>query len=193
MKIFMMALLLVTIAVPAYAEDNPLDKFWAENKDRISAEVLLGKTKQEVSCPSCREPIDPEDATSFGIRGAYNYNENMAFELGYQNYGKAAYHDEDLPSSSFDTFDTWDGNIKTTAINIGVKGIYPLDKEISLVGRLGLSKWDLEGETRYSFESLDTVTSGSDKDNFDGTDPYYGIGAEYNYSKVYFLLLSTVF
>lgn len=86
-----------------------------------------------------------DSATGFGIRGAYRATPGFAAELGYFNYGEA-----DL------------ANLKSeaTAIQAGIKGIYPVSSVFEIYTRFGASVWDLDD----SKES--------------GTDFYFGIGGE---------------
>lgn len=131
---------------------------------RFSAEVLVGKTDQELSS----DYGDTEgDDTSIGIRGAFLLNKNFALELSYHDYGEA--------DDSY--IDGWGDNIKdsldSSSFNLGVKGILPLNNGFSLHARLGVAFWDVElSETDSAFPG--ETFKGDDS----GNDFYYGIGAQ---------------
>jgi OOP family OmpA-OmpF porin len=136
---------------------------FAESK--LSGEFMLGLADQELKVFG--EKASGDD-TSFGLRLGYSFNTNFSAELSYQSYGEA--DDRYVDSSGDNIHDT----IESDALMIGVKALIPLNNEFSLVGRLGISKWDAKVKhTDSSFPGQ--VFKGDD----DGTDPYYGIGAEY--------------
>ncbi|CCK75901.1 OmpA-like transmembrane domain protein [Oleispira antarctica RB-8] len=154
MKKVVLGALLGLSALPAVA-----------NEGYFSGEVLLGKTDQELK--SDFGDTDGDDS-SFGIRGAYNLNKNVAFELGYMNHGE-------IDDTYIDEFgDTINDRFSSTAFNLGVKGVIPFENGFSLHGRLGLSFWDVE------LEETDSAFPGETfKGDDSGTDFYYGIGAQY--------------
>jgi OOP family OmpA-OmpF porin len=143
--------LLGLATLPVFAEEGA-----------FSADILLGKTTQKVNSAS-------DDATSIGIRGAYNINKNVALEASYQNYGEASWNSNDDFANQVDI------GADTAAFNLGVKGILPLDDGFSLHARAGLSFWDVDIEVKNSF-TPGVVYKGSDS----GNDFYYGVGAQYS-------------
>lgn len=158
MKRLTLVLALTTTALPSFAESN------------FSGELLLGTADQETKISGGSSASG--DDTSIGIRGAYQFNENIAIELAYQNYGEA----DDTYIDEFG--DTINDKFETTSINLGVKGILPLENGFSLNGRLGVAMWDYElKETDSSFPGV--VFNLDD----DGTDFYYGIGAQYDFKE----------
>jgi OOP family OmpA-OmpF porin len=121
---------------------------------------------QEISASD----ISPSgDDISLGFRGAMSLHKNISAEISYHHYGEA---DDTYVDEFGDTInDKW----TTTAFNLGAKGIFPLDNGVSLNARLGISIWDTElKETDFSITGV-TFTADDD-----GTDLYYGIGAEYD-------------
>lgn len=132
----------------------------------FSADLLLGRAEQESSISGFGSTSGTD--TSFGIRGAYTLNPNIAFELGYHDYGQT----NDRYIDQFG--DAITDKVSTTAINAGVKVLSDLDSKLSVHGRLGLSLWDAEIEETDSFFA-GQVFKASD----DGADIYYGVGAQY--------------
>jgi OOP family OmpA-OmpF porin len=157
-----LAITLFAAASSAYAEKQ------------FSASIVLGKSDQETSI-SGFESVSGDD-TSFGVRGDYSINDNIAIEAGYFNYGE-------MSDTFVDSFgDTINDKIETTAINVGVKASFPLNNQISVNGRLGLSMWD------YELAETDSAFPGEVfKLDDDGTDIYYGIGMEFNVSEALFI------
>ena len=143
-----------------------LSAFSASAENNASAEILLGMADQEVSANGSSASGDD---VAFGIRGVMTLNKNVAAELSYHNYGEA----EDTYVDEFG--DTINDKLSTTAFNLGVKGILPLENGLSLNARVGVSFWDSE------FEGTDSSAPGIIfKADDDGTDLYYGIGAQYD-------------
>jgi hypothetical protein len=134
---------------------------FASDESGFSAELLVGTTNQDVEG-------DDGDDTSFGLRGTYNINANVGFEVSYQNYGEADY--------SYNIFsDKINEKVSSDSINIGIKGIIPFDNGFALNARLGMAFWNLDADITSS--SAPQVTfSGSDS----GNDIYYGIGGQYS-------------
>lgn len=144
----------------------------AENN--LSAEILLGTADQELLGSNINIPSG--DDTSFGVRGSLLINKNLSIEASYQNYGEANV-------TFVDGFgDTINDKLSSTAMNIGAKGFFTLDNEVSLNARLGLSFWNAElNETDSSLpgEILNVNDSGNDF--------YYGIGIQYSINSNMFI------
>ncbi len=150
MKRLVLGILLTSSALPAVAENA------------FSTELLFGIADQESTYGS--ESTSGDDA-SIGIRGALKFNQHIAIELAYQDYGE--------------TKDTLDGNtisskVSTTAINFGAKGMIPFSNGFSLNGRFGIALWDNEIKKNDSSSS-----SGSFNADDSGRDFYYGVGMQY--------------
>ena len=147
--------------------------FSAVAENDFSGEILLGTADQEVSAGGVSASGDD---ISFGVRGAFSLSENFAIEGAYQSYGEA----DDTYIDSFG--DTINDKLTTTALNIGVKGIVPLDNGVSLNGRLGISFWDAE------LKETDSAFPGQTfKADDDGNDLYYGIGIQYKINSQIFI------
>ncbi|TNC80290.1 MAG: hypothetical protein C9356_15295 [Oleiphilus sp.] len=134
----------------------------ASDQSTFSAELLVGKTTQEIEG-------DDGDDTSIGIRGAYLPNANVAIEAGYQFNGEASYS---YPLSGFGEITE---STETRALNLGVKGIIPVNETFGLHARLGLAFWKADVEVSSSL-APSTPATGSDS----GNDLYYGIGVHFS-------------
>lgn len=153
MKNLALGLLLSVVSISAFAESP------------ASADVLFGSAKQASEIDG--EELTSGDDMSFGVRVAFNANEFLALELAYQNYGET----DDTYIDAYG--DTIHDNVSATAITFGAKGIIPLDNNIALNARLGISSWDLE------LLATDSSIPGKFKADDTGTDLYYGIGIQF--------------
>jgi opacity protein-like surface antigen len=155
----------------------------AQAEHTFSTELLLGQAKLD-------DEVISIDDTSIGFRFSYSPLDFLAIEASYQDYGKP----------SITNYQTFFGALldeeyefRTTALNVGVKGIFPVNDNIDINFRLGFSNWDLENiysgtVTYFSIYTENEITepaNGSDK--FDGTDLYYGIGAQYDVTSELFV------
>ncbi len=163
MKRTLLALLLSMSSLPALAQTG-----------QYSGALLLGLADQELE--SSGDRTTSGDDFAIGVRGTYILNDSISFEGAYQNYGEA--EDTFTDESGQDITDT----ISTVALNLGVKGSVPLGDAFSVHGRVGLSIWDAEFTQTQSFSP-----SLQSKVEDDGVDFYYGIGAQLDVNKLFFV------
>ena len=154
MKKFLLGMCLSASCLPAFAESD------------FSVGLLLGSAKQETSSDGARD-LSGSDL-SIGVRAAYHINEYFAVEAGYHDYGEA----EDSFVDSFD--DNIGVTIGTTALTLGLKGSLPFDNGFALSARAGVASWEWDLAVRDSAFPGEVF-----KSDDDGTDLYYGVGAEY--------------
>ena len=112
------------------------------------------------------------DSTSLGLRLGYQFNEYIAIESGYHNYGEAK-------DSYIDVFDdTINEKISSSAVSIGIKGSLPISDHFSIFARTGMAKWD------FKVSSTDSSMPGEvDQLKESDKDIYYGVGAEYRFNE----------
>lgn len=155
-----LAVAFTSIALPAAADNG------------FSAELLLGSADQEFTASDSVDSVKLSDnSMSYGVRGVYQFNDYFGVELSYQESGEAE-------KSFIDEFDATIGTeFETRQINVGVKGMIPLQGGFSLVGRLGLSSWDFDADlTDSDFPGVVAELSDS------GSDLYYGVGGQYRFN-----------
>ena len=138
----------------------------------FSAEFLLGSADQEFTASDSVDSIKLSDnSTSYGLRGVYQFNDYFGVELSFQESGEGK-------ESFIDEFDDTIGTeFETQQINVGVKGMIPLEGGFSLVGRLGLSAWDFDAAVTDS-----SIPGEVGKLSDSGSDLYYGVGGQYRFS-----------
>jgi len=174
MKKFILSAFFVFTAMPSFAFDG------------FVGELLLGHSDQKLNASA--KSVSNSDsgvtksglvmdgsATSYGIQGGYQFNNYFAVELGYQQYGEFTSLVNNFVRVTIDT----------SSINFGVKGILPLSENYSLNARMGVANWDLNNTSSV-------YAPGSDIDNIkgNGSDIYYGIGAQYKFNGNYFVGLN---
>lgn len=98
---------------------------------------------------------DDED-TAWKIFGGWELNPTIAFEAAWVDFGEVS---GSIGSSAV--------SAKTDGWTLAAKGSLPLNEQFGVFGKLGMIRWDVEGGG---------AASGIDDD---GTDPMYGIGAQY--------------
>lgn len=94
-------------------------------------------------------------STAFSVFAGYSFNEYVAGELAYTDFGKA---DTNFPGTT----------VKGNATNLSVVGSLPLANNFSLFAKLGYATTDIEPTGAASQTQDDMV---------------YGVGAQYNASR----------
>lgn len=100
---------------------------------------------------------DDDKDTAFKLFGGYQFNKNIAAEVGYTDLGKAK--------------STGGGEAKATAWELSAVGAFPVWQQLSILGRLGL----------YYGEGKLSGTGADNKKNT--TDLTYGLGVGWDFNK----------
>lgn len=176
MKKALMAVVMIGASIPAFAESG------------FYGEVALGSMDNDVSVSgggrigderfTYKESLSYGSSTAFSLGGGYQFNDYVAIDASYRNYGNAK-------DSYIDDYgDQINGSIKTNSINLGVLATFPFAEVFSVYGRLGLASWDLKAE------HTDSSAPGEvDKTSEDGTDIYWAAGAAYSFNDQFSLAL----
>jgi hypothetical protein len=104
----------------------------------VGGDLGLGST----ACSDCAISLRGTDSTSFnGVAGTllagYQVNSYLAFEVGYGMLPQLEYEGSLLPNAGKDS-----ESVSTTHLYEAIKGIYALDKQWSLFGKVGYdSMW----------------------------------------------------
>jgi OmpA-OmpF porin, OOP family len=107
--------------------------------------------------------------TAWRIFGGYQFHKNFALELGYADLGKA--HGSGVVLGTPISVD-----VKAKAWDLVAVGILPVMEQLSLHGKLGFARWDVDASANAT-----GIGSASASDN--GTDLTYGVGAQYDFTK----------
>ncbi|MGA0611238.1 porin family protein [Caldimonas sp. KR1-144] len=123
----------------------------------------VGSGNIDVDCAGAAQ-CDKSD-TAYKFVGGYSFGNGFSAELGYTNYGKAKASDSGIRAE-----------LEANALQIGAAYQAPLATDWGLNLRLGLARMKTEISG-----SIAGVGSGSDSDTT--TQPYFGIGVNYAFSK----------
>ena len=124
-----------------------------------SAYVGGGFGQSKFKCPSGASCSDDKD-TAFKIFGGYQFNKNIAAEVGYTDLGKAKASGGGVTAEE-----------KATAWELSAVGSFPVWQQLSILGRLGL----------YYGEGKVDAPGVSGKKNT--TDLTYGLGVGWDFTK----------
>ncbi|WP_286240447.1 outer membrane beta-barrel protein [Neptuniibacter halophilus] len=128
---------------------------------------------------------DTDSAFSLGV--GFQYNEYLAVELGYLDLGEASFSTNAPVSGTVGGSSvTLDGSLDldATGFFLGLRGNYALNDAFTLFGRAGLLNWESD-LTLAGTATIDGVayTGSFSGEAADGTDPYLGLGVEYNFNE----------
>lgn len=116
--------------------------------------------------------------TGYKLFVGYDFSPNFALEGSYVDFG-----DFTADITVTDGTNIANGNLKASADGFGfaLLGRLPIHGGFGIYGKVGLIAWDgdISGTARVNG---DIVFEG--RDGADGTDPFYGVGAEYVINRV---------
>lgn len=136
------------VAAPASADGNG---FWLG--------LGVGWTDPENTCDDLRAAGFTEcddDLVGWKLHGGLDLHENFAFELALANYGEAEASSPGLAA-----------DVAVKAITMAAMGRIEVVPALTLFGKLGVARWDVDVDTSL----------GNDTD--DGVDPMFGLGVEW--------------
>ena len=142
------------VAAPAFAQDQG----WY-------AGLHLGQAKAKDACDGVSGAgisCDDND-TMFRILGGYQFNKNLAVELGYNDMGEVSASGGGITA-----------NIESKIWELVAVGSWPFTPQFSAYGKLGMYR----GETDFS-----TNAPGVGNESESNTDLTYGIGVRWDFTK----------
>ncbi|MBB3192297.1 outer membrane beta-barrel protein [Halomonas cerina] len=123
--------------------------------------------------------LDTDDSdTAYKLFAGYQFNPNFALEASYLDFGE--FKANATVTDGVNTA-TADIDLSFEGFGIALVGKLPIQNGFSLHAKVGMFAWDGEvsGTARYNGDVIYDGESGGD-----GTDPYYGLGAEYQINQV---------
>jgi OOP family OmpA-OmpF porin len=121
----------------------------------------IGQSKFKDACSGSFTGVSCDDKdTAFKIFGGYQFNKNIAAEVGYTDLGKAKASGAGVTAEQ-----------KATAWELSALGSFPVWQQLSILGRLGL----------YYGEGKVDAPGVSGKKNT--TDLTYGLGVGYDFTR----------
>lgn len=123
--------------------------------------------------------LDTDDSdTGYKLFAGYQFNPNFAVEASYLDFG-----DFTANATVTDGVNTATADIEGSIEGFGfaLVGKLPIQSGFSVHGKLGMIAWDgdVSGTARLNGDVIYDGESGED-----GTDPFYGIGAEYEIDRI---------
>lgn len=126
--------------------------------------------------------VDETD-TMVAIGLGYSFTENFSAEVGYTDLGETSVTtNSPVTGTVSGSTVTIDGTLTTDAAGffVGLRGDLPVSDSVNLFARAGLLNWESDGSFTGSITIDGTVYTGtSSAELADGTDPYFGIGADW--------------
>ena len=131
----------------------------------------VGQAEHKDACEGANISCDEKDS-AWKIFGGYQINRNLAVELGYADLGESA-------ASGTVGAITVDARFEVTVFELSAVGMLPIMDRLSLFGRAGLYRSDVElsGTGRLG---ATTVPVSSSDDNIDFT---FGLGVRYDVTR----------
>lgn len=136
----------------------------------------LGQSDVDAGEGVFADSLDDTD-TYFGVGIGYKVTENIAFEIGYHDFGKA---EADYGSTFPGGFETGTESLELNSVSFAAVGILPLSPSFSLFGKLGLDVWEVEWKDQYQASEDGFDYSGSEKLDDDGTGIFLAVGATFD-------------
>ena len=100
----------------------------------------LGQAKYHDACDGASISCDDKDS-SWKIFGGYQFNRNFAVELGYADLGTSSA--SGVVSTGLGPI-TASANFEATVFELTAVGVFPVTERVSLYGRAGLYRADVE-------------------------------------------------
>ncbi len=161
-------------ALPSFAQDDSysylglgIGQSRAQIADQRIAAGLLANGLTMTSIAS------DEHDTAYKIFGGYQFNRNIAVELGYFNLGKFGFMANTAPPG------TLNGEIKLQGLNLDLVGTIPLSDRWSAIGRIGAQY----ARAQDSFSGTGAVTVLNPNPRKNETNLKLGAGLQYEISR----------
>lgn len=114
--------------------------------------------------------LDKRD-TAYKIQFGYQFNQYLALEGGYIDFGAAEY------KANISGVDA-KAEFEATGINIGAVAVMPLTSSFSLLAKFGFIRSDVDFNVRASAGSV----SATESESGDNIDTFVGFGAQYAFT-----------
>lgn len=106
--------------------------------------------------------------TAYKLFAGYQFNPNFAVEAGYVDFGE-------FTASANNGFDYADASLEADGFTAALVGKLPIQSGFGIYAKLGIIAWDADLKADGNISGTPMSESSGD----DGTDPFYGVGAEY--------------
>jgi len=155
--------------------------FWGNQALALEPYITgqLGQSNIDAGDAIFADSLDDND-TYYGLGVGVHVTENLAFEIGYHDFGKIdAQYTELNPDNVFNGTES----LKLDSIGIAAVGILPIDRNFSIFGKIGLDLWNATWKDSYTASYIDGIAQGSDSVKDDGADIFATMGAIFDISE----------
>jgi hypothetical protein len=121
--------------------------------------------------PSVSVSKDEKD-TTWAVSGGWMFNPMFGLEIGYRDLGEVSL-------SATDGVDTVSATAEVDGFTLGLVVRVPATEKLFIVPRLGLYRWEGKGRILVNGVQVESVDD-------DGTDLYFGVGADYAFTRSLF-------
>lgn len=146
----------------------------------------VGQSDYDLGAPGTGFTVDETD-TMYNIGLGYRFNENFAVEVGYTDLGEASIATTAPVSGTlFGSNFSADGraDIETDGFFLGLRGDLPVSDSVNLFAKAGLINWESDVTFTGTFTlGADSFSGTAGAELADGTDPYFGFGADWKLSE----------
>lgn len=139
----------------------------------------VGKSDIDAGKGTFADSLDDTD-TYFGIGVGFQVSQNLAFEVGYHNFGKI---EADYGGVFTDGFADGTESVELDSVSVAAVGTLPIGPSVGLYGKVGLDLWNAEWKDRYREDSPEGYLSQSDTASDDGADIFFAAGANFYLSE----------
>jgi opacity protein-like surface antigen len=119
------------------------------------------------------------DANFYGITVGRVFNDNVAAEVSYVDFGDSESVINDPVIA------TLDAQLEAQAISVTLVGNYPFSRYWTAFGKIGFNQWDLEASVTDNTSAPPITLSGEDR----GSGFNYGVGLQYRITPSYAIKL----
>ncbi|WP_292258030.1 outer membrane beta-barrel protein, partial [Marinospirillum sp.] len=160
-------------ATPAFAEDS----FWygGANIGQSAAKIDSGSIRSELEQSGALDVTEfDRDNKDLGYKifGGYQFNQNLAIELGVFDLGQFDFEATTNPAGSLD------GRIKVKGLNLDLVGLLPMTERLSAFGRVGISY----AHAKDNFSSTGAVTTANSSTTEKSGNYKFGAGVQYDFT-----------
>lgn len=140
------------------------------------AGVSVGQAQFSDACAKVGTGVSCEDKDgAWRIFGGYEFNRNLAVEIGYADLGEAK------GSGTIGGGINIQGNSKATAFDVVGVGILPIGERFGVYGKLGLYAGEISGHGTASLPNFPSSQSTTGDDSASGGT--FGLGARYSFTR----------
>ena len=146
-----------------------------------------GRSDIDTGVPSTAGLTSDESDSALSLGVGFRYNENFSVELGYADLGEASFSTTaPLTETLAGNTVTLDGSLDLDAKGffLGVRGDMDVADNIGLFARVGFLDWESDADFSGTVTVNGTAYTGTASAELaDGTDPYLGVGVDYDFNE----------